>query len=113
MATNRQRFMMDNHDAWLSEMDRRKEEERMVSDEKERKRVEKEAADANKPRKIRECSYPACSNEIDTSTSKLKKANEKSWTHCSGKRCTVWGCPDHTDMVTTHMIHCKKIAANE
>lgn len=113
MATNRQRFMMDNHDAWLSEMDRRKEEEKMVSDEKERRRVEKEAADANKPRKVRECSHPACSNEIDISTSKLKKDNEKSWTHCSGKRCTVWGCPDHTDMVTTHMIHCKKIAANE
>jgi hypothetical protein len=43
--------MMDNHDAWLAEMDRRKEEEKTVSDEKERKRVEKEIENAAKPKK--------------------------------------------------------------
>jgi hypothetical protein len=94
-------------------MDHRKEVEQKISDEKERKRVKKAAAFTIKPKKIKECSNPACCNESDISTSKLKKDNEKSWTHCSAKKGTIWGCPDHTDMDKSHMTRCKKIAENE
>jgi hypothetical protein len=113
MATNRQRFMMDNHEAWLAEMDRRKEDAKMINDEKERKRLEKEIENNNKPKKVRDCSHPACSNQIDISNAQLKKDNEKLWSHCTGTRCSIWGCQEHKEMVTDHMFLCTKIAANK
>mmetsp|Transcript_16093 Transcript_16093/g.15450 ORF Transcript_16093/g.15450 Transcript_16093/m.15450 type:complete len:669 (+) Transcript_16093:53-2059(+) len=113
MATNRQRFMMDNHEAWLAEMSRRKEEANMISDEKERKRLEKEIKDANRPQKIRDCSDPSCPNQIDISNKKLKKDNEQLWSHCTGTRCNVWGCLEHKEMVKSHMAICNKINASK
>lgn len=109
LATNRQRFMMDNHEAWFAEIDRRKEVDKLAADLKAKKISEREAEQAAKPRKSRKCSNPACSNLIDISNAKLKRDNESLWKKCTGKNCPIWGCPDHFDMVENHMIFCDKI----
>lgn len=112
MATNRQRFMMDNHRCWLEEMERRKDAERLEAGAKEARRVEREARNAAMPDKIRNCSMPNCPSFIDI-TGKNKKINELLWTHCPGKRCTMWGCQNHIEMVTEHIALCTKIVHQE
>jgi hypothetical protein len=60
LATNRQRFMMDNHEFWLAELDKRKETERLAAEEKEIRRAEREARQVAKPLKCRDCSDHTC-----------------------------------------------------
>lgn len=109
LATNRQRFMMDNHEAWLNELARRKEDEKIAAEEKERKRIEREEKELAKPVKFRECSMINCGNIIDETTTKSKKDNQKTWRNCKGKGCRIWGCVDHFEMVVIHQSTCKKV----
>jgi hypothetical protein len=113
LATNRQRFMMDNHEFWLAELDRRDAAEEALEAAKQQKRLDRAAAEANKPKKCRECSDPTCPNLMDITTSKLRKDNEALWTHCTGKRCGIWGCPDHALMVASHINVCTKIVEDD
>lgn len=109
LSTNRQRFMMDNHKGWTDEMARRKDQLMAVIAEKERKRLERAAAQAARPSKCRVCSHPECGNYIDITTSVLKKTNEALWKRCPGKRCSMWGCHDHFEMITCHCKNCYKV----
>jgi hypothetical protein len=102
--------MMDNHESWFAELNRRKEVIKIATDLKEAKRVEREVEQAAKPKKSRECSHPSCRSLIDITTAKLKRENEILWSHCTGKNCTIWGCEEHRDMVNVHMEFCIKIA---
>ena len=110
LATNRQRFMMDNSDAWFAELDRRKEEKRIAEELRLEKIADRETRQADpKQTKLRFCSQPSCQNSINVTTAKLRKLNEVNWTHCTGTRCAIWGCPDHGTMITDHMKFCRKI----
>lgn len=106
LATNRQRFMMDNHHLWQAEIKRRRDVEACAAAEKERKKREKEAKESQQPIKIRRCLQPGCCTAIDISTIALKKANEKLWRKCQTKRCTLWCCPDHVSAMDSHATVC-------
>jgi hypothetical protein len=112
LPTNRQRFIMDNHESWVREINRRKEEEEAAAAEKERKGLEKDAADAAKPQKFREYSQPGCINTIDITTSVLKAMNEKIWRKCKGKGCRFWCCTEHFPVIILHESTCKKFKKN-
>ena len=110
LATNRQRFMMDNHECWRNEMTRRKNIEDAKETAKEERRQERLAVIAARPNKLRECSHLGCSNIIDISTPALKRQNEALWSNCVGRNCRIWACNEHTDMLTLHMNTCSKIS---
>jgi hypothetical protein len=110
LATNRQRFMCDNHESWIAEINRRNVVDQLAAEEKARKRAVRDAADALKPAKFRKCSDLACGQTIDISTSKLKSANEKTWRKCVGKSCPNWGCPLHFEVIELHERFCGKVA---
>ena len=113
LATNRQRFMIDNHEAWFEELNRRREVANIAEAAKEAKRVSRELELAAKPAKFRNCDCTIdCQNLIDITTPKLKKDNEKLWKKCIGKKCNTWSCPDHIDMLNAHMLKCRKIDHN-
>ena len=66
--------MVDNHDAWLAELAKRKQVAGIVEAIKEAKRLTRELEVAAKPKKFRECDCTLnCNSIIDTSTPKLKK----------------------------------------
>jgi hypothetical protein len=108
LPTNRQRFMMDNHDCWKEEIRRRQEVEDFSLAEKESKRIEREIAEAARPDKFRSCCQPGCPMTIDITTSALKKVNERLWKKCSGKGCRFWCCTDHLEVIHLHQLTCKK-----
>ena len=108
MSTNRQRFMMDNHPRWIAEIERRRLLEDFEREEKLRLRAEREALDAAKPTKCRQCSDLSCQSLIDITTPALKSANEKTWRKCSGKSCPTWGCPIHFENIAQHESFCAK-----
>jgi hypothetical protein len=110
LATNRQRFMMDNHDCRIAEITRREEIEAELAAAKERKKAAKEAADAERPEKVRECCQPGCVNLIDITTNALKRSNEKIWKKCDGKGSRFWCCPDHVHVIDLHETNCKRIS---
>lgn len=101
--------MIDNHEEWLAEIARRKDEALVLELEKEQKRIDKIASDALIPEKYRYCAQLGCTNKICTHTNALKRINEKTWRKCNGKKCKIWGCPDHFDGVAEHENTCSKI----
>lgn len=109
MATNRQRFMLDNHILWIAEIERRKQAEDFEREEKARDRATRDALAAALPAKARQCSDLSCQCTIDITTPALKSANEKTWRKCSGKGCATWGCPIHFDNIAQHETFCGKI----
>lgn len=113
LATNRQRFMMDNHECWKAEIKRRKDVDEFNEQEKLRRLEERIVADALRPTKCRECGQPGCLNLIDITTSALKRNNERLWTRCKGKGCRFWCCPEHTQVVDLHKLTCKRIADSD
>jgi hypothetical protein len=100
--------MMDNHEVWIAEMDRRKEVLEIKAQGKEARCVEIEAKRDALPPKYRFCSWPSCGNNIDTTTPKLKRANEKLWKKCPAKGCNIWACEDHKDAMNDHTDVCRK-----
>ena len=72
MATNRQRFMLDNHPVWKTELERRRLAEEFVDEEIRRRQIKRIAADAAKPVKSRECSVLGCPCLIDITTASIK-----------------------------------------
>ena len=114
MATNRQRFLMDNHAYWKAELARRKAIEIAAAEEKERQRVQKEQEQAMeasmKEAKYRQCTFMGCPNEIDITTTALKRANEATWSKCRGKSCRVWVCFEHRESLQSHEKFCQKIS---
>ena len=111
MATNRQRFMLDNHESWKAVLERRALAEELAKEEVKRKQREREAADAAKPAKSRECSVLGCACLIDITTASLKRVNENTWRKCSGKGCATWGCPAHLGDVIAHEAICRRVLA--
>lgn len=110
MATNRQRFMLDNHDCWIAEIERRKLADVFEREGKIRIRSERNVLDAAKSTKVRKCSDLLCQSTIDVTTFALKSANEKIWRKCIGKGCAIWGCPTHFDNIAVHEAYCCKVA---
>ena len=101
--------MMDNHEKWKEEMQRRKEDAQIEKERKDKKKADREAWIESLPPKHRSCQHPSCNNVIDITTSASKKANEKTWLRCDGARCAFWGCPDHFDGVRDHQSKCTKV----
>ena len=108
MATNRQRFLMDNHSCWKEELQRRREAEEYAQAEKQRKAEERQQADMLRPAKNRQCCQPGCVQFIDITTSSMKRSNEKTWRKCRGKGCRFWGCTEHHNVVGLHENACQK-----
>ena len=79
-----------------------------AEEEKQRKRLERIAVDAAKPKKIRSCGQLGCNINIDVTTNALKKINEATWKKCKGKRCNLWVCPDHFSQIAQHELICVK-----
>ena len=67
-----------------------------------------DAVDAAKPKKVRSCAQLDCNNNIDVTTSALKKTNEATWKKCKGTRCHLWACPDHFAQIAQHELICVK-----
>jgi len=106
LVTNRQRFMVDNSEQWQALLSSRRATLEAAEEEKERKRLAKEIADAAKPVKVRSCSQVDCQSTIDVTTPVLKKANEKTWKKCKAKNCAT--CPNHIQLIATHETFCVK-----
>ena len=99
MTTNRQRFMMDNHDTWIEEIKRRKMIAEFVEFQITQRKLERELIDSQKPLKTRKCSDLGCSNFIDITNTSIKRINEQTWKKCSGKNCTTWCCQLHSEKI--------------
>ena len=93
LATDRQRFMMDNHAAWRQEIANRKSAAAIAVLQQEANRKARVEAAAAKPLKFRECTNMGCGSFIDITNGSLKKQNEALWRSCPGKGCRVWACP--------------------
>jgi len=107
-ATNRQRFLVDNSEQWQAILAGRKLAIEIAEEEKERKRLIKEAADAAKPTKTRSCSQLGCNCHIDITTNSIQKLNERTWKKCKGKRCSTWVCPTHFTELEAHESFCPR-----
>jgi hypothetical protein len=81
-----------------------------IEEEKERKRSQKEATEAAKPKKFRSCSQLGCRAIIDITSALLKKDNEGTWKKCKVKNCSTWTCPSHFDKLEEHEVFCRKCA---
>jgi hypothetical protein len=110
LTTNRQRFLVDNSEQWQALLADRKAVLEATEEEKERKRLQKEAAEAAKPKKARSCSHLGCRVVIDITTALLKKNSEGTWKKCKGKNCSKWACPSHFDKLEEHEVFCEKLA---
>jgi hypothetical protein len=110
LSTNRQKMMLDNHDEWKAELERRRLAIESENDEKIRKAALRAAIAAAKPKKNRKCSDLECEEIIDISTSALKTANEKLWRKCVGKNCSTWACPLHFNKIANHEDRCEKVS---
>eukprot|EP01039_Chlorochromonas_danica_P006635 gene6635-7328_t len=112
MATNRQRFMMDNHPHWKAELANRKEAEIAAAAEKQQREQEQAMADTLKVRKSRQCAFMGCGQEIViTTTTSLKRANEATWTKCGGKGCRIWVYSEHSESLPLHENFCQKVVS--
>ncbi len=101
--------MLDNHDCWIAEIERRK-----LADESQREgqiriRSERNVLDAAKSTKVCQCSDLLSQSTIAVTTFALKSANEKNWRKCVGKGCTVWECPTHFDNIALHEAYSCKV----
>lgn len=113
LSTNRQRFMMDNHECWITEMNRRKDADAIIAQEKATRMAERAAADTLRPLKCRDCCQPGCPNTIDISTSALKRTNDKLWNKCNGKGCRFWCCTEHANVINLHKMTCRKFLLSD
>jgi len=111
LATDRQRFMMDNHAEWRQEIANRKSAAATAALVLEESRKARAEAVAAKPFKTRECSSMGCANFIDITNGTLKKQNEALWRCCPGKSCRSWACPSDVckNALTNHIARCKKV----
>ena len=108
LTTNRQRFLVDNSKQWQTLLAGRRATLEAAENEKERKKLLKDEADALKPKKTRSCSHLVCKSDIDISTIALKKFNEATWKKCKGKGCSMWVCPQHFLEIVEHESFCSK-----
>jgi len=108
LTTNRQRFIVDNSEQWQAVLANRNAALEAAAEEKERKRLEREAADAAKPKKVRSCSHLGCKSVIDITTTATKRITEGTWKKCKGKNCAIWACPDHFTEIALHETFCPK-----
>jgi len=113
LATDRQRFMMDNHVEWRQEIAHRKSAAATAALVLEASRKARAEATAAKPLKTRECTNMGCANSIDITNGTLKKQNEALWRSCPGKGCRSWACPSDvcTLALSNHIARCQKVAA--
>jgi hypothetical protein len=110
LTTNRQRFLVDNSEQWQELLADRRAVLEAIEEEKERKRSQKEATEAAKPKKFRSCSQLGCRAIIDITSALLKKDNEGTWKKCKVKNCSTWTCPSHFDKLEEHEVFCRKCA---
>ena len=113
LATDRQRFMMDNHTEWRQEIANRKSAATTAALVLEESRKARAEAVAAKPLRTRECTNMGCANSIDITNGTLKKQNEALWRSCPGKGCRSWACPSDvcTLALSNHIARCQKVAA--
>ena len=115
LATDRQRFMMDNHPEWQQEIARRKSAAADAALALEAHRKARADVAAGKPVKTRDCSSLGCANFIDITNGTLKKQNEALWRSCPGKGCRSWACQNEACSLalTSHIARCQKVEVSD